>query len=242
MLIGLCGRAGVGKDTAAVVLREVSGGTVASIAFADPMKRFVAEIYDWDRERLWGPSENRNAPDPRYRKVLERLVSNDPDENRTETFFGEGLTAREALQKLGTEWARAIYPDTWVDYAIRVANRLFDGTHSYDPAIGPYPKLDAGSKRTVIEHVAITDVRFANEAAAIKKAGGVLWKIDRPGAGLQGAAGAHASERGLDGIPGDLVLDNHRSLADFRERVQLAYIDLQNDVEAGRFPGNASRR
>jgi hypothetical protein len=43
----------------------------------------------------------------------------------------------------------------------------------------------------------ITDVRFDNEALAIIERGGVIVKIIRPDAGLDGAEGAHVSEKGV---------------------------------------------
>ena len=42
--------------------------------------------------------------------------------------------------------------------------------------------------------VVITDCRFINEAEAIRAAGGVVWRIVRPGAGAQGGISGHASE------------------------------------------------
>lgn len=49
----------------------------------------------------------------------------------------------------------------------------------------------------------ITDCRFANEAQAIRDAGGIVVRITRPdNVGLTGSAAAHESEQG---IPDDLV-------------------------------------
>ncbi len=89
-IIGLTGRAGAGKDTVADCLVQHHG--YAKHAFADPFKRFCQEVFGFTREQLWGPSELRNAPDPRW----------------------DGLTPRRALQQLGTEWGRAMHPDLWV--------------------------------------------------------------------------------------------------------------------------------
>ncbi len=83
------------------------------------------------------------------------------------------LTPRYALQTLGTQWGRACYENVWIDYAIRTAQeRLADEW--------PY--------------VVIPDVRFANELAAIKAAGGRVFRIERQGAGLTGEAAQHVSE------------------------------------------------
>ena len=43
-------------------------------------------------------------------------------------------------------------------------------------------------------------MRFLNEVDAIRAAGGHVWKIERPGAGLSGAEAQHASEQEQNSI------------------------------------------
>ena len=221
MIIGFCGGAGAGKDTAAGFLAK--DRAFARIAFADPMKRFCAEMFGWYEDELWGASALRNRPDPRYRRTRERLVSNDPDENRVETYLDPGLSPREALQTLGTEWGRRCYPDVWVDYAMRVAKRLVEDPRS------AY-KRDEGVVHTDYlsdiprAGVAITDVRFANEVAAIRKAGGRVILLKRSGEsrGLTPAQQNHPSEVELRSIPlreFDAVIENEGTLDRLREEV-----------------------
>ncbi len=158
MILGIAGAAGSGKTTVANVLAE-RGWAVVSLA--DPMKRICQDVFGWSHDRLWGPSECRNTPDPRW----------------------EGLTARHALQTLGTEWGRAMHPDVWVRMAIREAR---------------------DHRRTVVP-----DVRFQNELDAIRDAGGRMLRVERPGmVALTGAAAAHASEAGaLTGVSCTIVND-----------------------------------
>jgi hypothetical protein len=93
------------------------------------------------------------------------------------------MTVREFLQKLGTAVRKEIDPDFWV-------KALFN---TYD------------------DLVIIADVRFPNEAEAIKARGGKLIRIERPGAG----AGNHISETALDDYKGwDIVIDNVGTLED----------------------------
>jgi hypothetical protein len=95
-----------------------------------------------------------------------------------------GKTPRQAMQWLGTEWGRhLIGPDFWVAAWGEMADDLL-----------------ANDCFVVVE-----DVRFANEAAAIWKRGGMLVRIDRAGAGSASGAG-HESER-LD-FPYDARLTN----------------------------------
>lgn len=82
---------------------------------------------------------------------------------------GSPLTYRHALQTLGTEWGRdCIFADLWVLLGIQKAM-------NYHRAV-------------------ITDGRFPNEWRQIKISDGQVWHIERPGAGLSGAAANHASE------------------------------------------------
>lgn len=98
MIIGLVGHAGSGKDTVADMLgwRRMS--------FAEPMKRFCMEMFDWTEEQVFGASALRSVPDPRY-------IRED----------GGELTPRFALQTLGTEWGRKCCPGIWVQYCLRKA-------------------------------------------------------------------------------------------------------------------------
>ncbi|MFD2248977.1 hypothetical protein FHS82_001094 [Pseudochelatococcus lubricantis] len=76
-----------------------------------------------------------------------------------------GQTPRHAMQTLGTEWGRAlIAPDLWIN-AWRAT--MPDG------------------------HIVVDDIRFANEADAVRDVGGIVVRIDRPGV----QPGTHASER-----------------------------------------------
>ncbi len=176
-LIGLVGKAGSGKDSAAAMIPGAR-----RFSFADPLKEFCRDVFGWDRETLWGPSELRNKPDPRYVR---------PD--------GTLLTPRYALQQLGTQWGRDCCPDVWALAGVRRAQ-------------------ESGASVAVF-----TDCRFVNEAFAISAAGGEVWRIVRPGAGLADSAGAHASELEQDSPNMDVLIDrtiyNTGSLEDLRAAI-----------------------
>lgn len=107
-----------------------------------------------------------------------------------ETFGWEQLKKMSAglrplMQRFGTEVGRDMFgPDFWVNLAI--------------------DSIPDGSK------IVFTDVRFPNEANAVKVIGGQVWRIDRPGIS---AANAHISERALDGHDFDHRLSNEGTLA-----------------------------
>lgn len=222
MILGLCGLAGAGKDTVADFLVKDHG--FVKVAFADPLKRICKEVFDFTDQQLWGPSSERNKSDERYpRQVSCHWSRTEGSEPFTCQYCGERtesavammeracparafLTPRHALQQLGTEWGRECYPNIWAEYALRVADKLLhksgilrsvhyhydqmDGLQSTSVPLGPKPK-----------GVVIPDVRFQSEVDAIRTAGGFVWKIERPTAGLQGAAAAHVSEQEHLSIP-----------------------------------------
>lgn len=89
---------------------------------------------------------------------------------------GTFLSPRQALQKLGTEWGRACFADVWAELGARRALRLM--------AEG--------------KNVVFTDCRFVNEAAAIVKAGGEVWRIRRDAADFPVAT--HLSETEMNTV------------------------------------------
>ncbi len=97
------------------------------------------------------------------------------DRSRKEKALGWiSCSPRRLLQTLGTDWGRnMIHPEIWVMATMQRA----------DVAAGD---------------ICITDVRFPNEAEAIKARGGLVWRVVRPCVGvLSGEAAAHESERGI---------------------------------------------
>jgi hypothetical protein len=110
------------------------------------------------------------------------------------------LTPRHALQRLGTEWGRACYENTWIDLALRTARVLLDGWHAYSPLHGLIQRYSPS-----IRGIVLSDIRFPNEVHAIRAAGGRLWRTTH-GEGLSGVAGMHESERYVDALEVDGVV------------------------------------
>lgn len=102
----------------------------------------------------------------------------------------EGLTPRLALQQLGTEFGRAMHPDVWVRLALARAAEL--------------------------ENCCIPDVRFPNEVAAIRAAGGRVVCVERPAIGTRREVWRqHASEQ--QALEFDLRLPNAGSLLELQQ-------------------------
>lgn len=131
-------------------------------------------------------------------------------------------TVREFLQQLGTEAIRnGLHQNAWVNALMSEYKDLrwvskaawdFETTGRFDPKddLPIYPSW------------VITDVRFGNEAQAIKDRGGVVWTINRPG--YKGTG--HESETALKNWPFDATIDNNDDL-DHLETVVAVTLDLQ---------------
>lgn len=100
-----------------------------------------------------------------------------------------GPEVRRLQQVLATEVGQnMISPALWTDLAARHIAELRDAGHP----------------------VAVADVRFAGEADLVRRLGGTVVRVLRPGARLHGTAASHAGER-LDLTP-DLTLLNDGDL------------------------------
>jgi hypothetical protein len=82
---------------------------------------------------------------------------------------------------------------------------------------GEWRRDDAPTGR--YKGVVISDVRFKNEVDAIFKAGGSVWRIERPGAGLQGVAAKHVSETEQTLISCAYIVNNVLGLDNLEELV-----------------------
>lgn len=219
-IIGICGVAGAGKSTSAGFLVAERG--LVEISLADEMKRICRTVYGFTEEQLWGPSEMRNAPDERFVREVEI---------RGGEQCVEYLTPRYALQKLGTEWGRHCYVDTWVDIVIRTAEKLLSHARIEGTRVPQYTYTAPGGLVGIrphagmapIEGVVVADVRYPNEALAIQKAGGKVFKLSRRAAGLGGTAGSHTSETSIGRVQEDVLICNDGTLGELRERVLVVY-------------------
>ena len=118
-----------------------------------------------------------------------------------------GLSPRQVLQTLGTECMRAHFAaDVWI--------------RSFDMWLETLPADTPG--------VVVPDVRFVNEADAIRARGflGEVWRVYRPGA--QSHVNHHISEIALDGYRDfSRFVDNNATLDDLRSRIDMIALSLR---------------
>jgi hypothetical protein len=222
-LIAVSGHAGVGKDTVADFLVKQYG--FVKIALADPLKRICRDVFDFDDGQLWGPSELRNEEDLRFvRQKKGCLGTSDGQPVPKRDIY---LTPRYALQTLGTEWGRDCYKDIWIEYGLRVATKLLDGSGTYNAKDGfvEHGPLEENEVAPVVPGVVFSDFRFKNEFEAVKKLNGVLLRIHRKAAEAQEVAGgvaSHASEAEQNDVDDDFfdfVVHNDGSKEDLNRTI-----------------------
>lgn len=119
-----------------------------------------------------------------------RTVVNRVGWDRAKTEYPE---IRSLLQRLGTEAGRdTLDPNLWV----------LMGEQKIEAANGP---------------VVVTDCRFPNETYMIRRRGGTLIWVDRPGVG---PANGHASEHSVSRADADIVIENKGTLDDLRSAAE----------------------
>ena len=107
-----------------------------------------------------------------------------------------GISGREFLQLFGTEIGRELLPRTIPNLKIEESIWIDIFTRRYRKACS-----DTTSTRPKI---VVSDVRFQNEASAIRKLGGILVRVKRTTANES----THSSESGISAIQCDYEIDN----------------------------------
>lgn len=200
LLIGLTGLARSGKTTAAEYLVNRHGFTIVSMA--DPLKEMakkldpiigVQDMTDGDGELMGGEAIH-----------LSEFLDDDGNflpSTTEDDVKREWPEYRRVLQKLGTDCIRSHDQDFWI--------KAFWETIA--------EKFDRGQERFVVP-----DVRFMNEAEAIKT--GKVWMapavrelvyVEREGL----VRGAHASEQWAGRMDESGVIENNGTLVELAEQL-----------------------
>lgn len=129
--------------------------------------------------------------------TIERKIEGDLKEHPCALLRGK--TPRYAMQTLGDEWGRQlIADDLWVE-------SLF-------------------TRATAVEKAVVPDVRYPNEAAAIARTGGSLWRVNAGGRVPDNEHSTHASETQVDSITVDLEILNEGTLFELSTAVRAALL------------------
>jgi hypothetical protein len=228
MLITINGEADNGKDFVADWLCERFN--LVKIGLADPIKRFLRHLFGFPVENLWGPSSVRNEEidaTPLWRTALSQLhtmheftVAIIPQsyglDLRAQAFLGlqnwftqlrksypEKLSARVALQTLGTEWGRTMHPDIWINYLFDKQLMHLAKGYVYTPTGGIQEHL---GPQEVKDGICIPDQRFQNELDAAIGKGAYTIRVRR--------LSRHREKRSNVGISGHVSETEQRKITD----------------------------
>lgn len=206
MIIGLNGYAKSGKDTVATMIQQLTA--VNNVTpwvikkYSDKLKRIASLLTGI-------PSESFEMQEVKESFLNEEWDTwgykgrNDGDgvmPKFTGDPYRKRMSVRELLQKLGTEAVRNnVHEEAWVNALMA----------DYKPS-----KMSEHSPSKWI----VTDVRFPNEAHAIKARGGIIVRVNRSGIG---PINNHPSETSLNNWDFDYIIENNGTLEDLRNTVEL---------------------
>ena len=124
-----------------------------------------------------------------------------------------GVTYRLALlvDALGWEVFKDTYPE------VRALLQRC-GTDAGRKVLGDDVWVNAAMAGLPPGDVVVSDVRFPNEADAIRAGGGFIVRVERPG--YTAPEGAHASETAMDGYPHDYAIHNGGTLEQLHEQAR----------------------
>lgn len=210
MIIGITGKAQSGKDTACRIVQLINTVDYDCACLEGEGEKYILDNVDsilpmtcmWEKHAFADKLKECASTIlgvPRFMfesGEFKESFTSLPLSNKE----GEPMTNREFLQYFGTEVGRSIDKDLWIKALM----------YSYS--------------RDKESHWIVPDVRFPNEADAIRNAGGVLWKIERDGSG----AGNHISEKLIDDIMVDIIIENNLDMKYYIKAITLAYNDTMN--------------
>ena len=227
MIIGINGYSGSGKDTAGIIIQYLQSETKIPLktvlAKAPNHEWWLEERSGWEIKKWAGKLKDiasmltgipkHNFEDQEFKKTLLGpewgTVTLNPL-NSIPVFadieFNSLITVREFLQTLGTDAIRDnLHENTWVNALMA----------DYKPK--KVMNKSGFFVDDVMSKWIITDTRFPNEAEAIKKADGIIIRIERPGVK---PINPHPSETSLDKWDFDYVIVNDGSLADLTKKIK----------------------
>jgi hypothetical protein len=196
--VALSGRANVGKNTAANLLAEhlCSGKDEPydMLAFADPIKRMVEELFPWaEKKCLYGPSKLRN-------NIIPRAINKQ----------GAPLTYRQALIDIGT-LGRSYKSDIWID---NMDNRIKNLSEDRSIILQDF----SGCGYRPIKALVITDLRFVNEMEYLKSKGFFIIRLLRDTDQVINH-GTETEQEKIRDDEFDLVIDNNSTLENLTKQI-----------------------
>lgn len=191
-IIGISGRIRAGKDTTGHILQLLDAKLPYRVDIALENYQFET-LSKWKIKKFAGKLKEIGGI---LTGVSPALFEDQEFKNSSMGPLWNNMTYRTFLQRLGTEAVRMnIHTNAWVNATM--------------------------SDFTDADHWLVTDVRFPNEAQAIKDAGGIVIRVQRDSQENEDVSGLHESETALDDWNFDHIIRNYGTLQDLEQQVKL---------------------
>lgn len=191
-IIGLTGNPNAGKDTVAITLNRNYGFRV--VAFADALRLEIAESFGVG---IWQFRDRQGKEAKLFSLALGMSHSSAFKERMSA--LGHDLSTsrspRDVMRLWGTEFRRYDDPEYWV-------TQLED----------QISELARSGRRRIV----VTDVRFPNEAALIRRLGGEIWRVHR----FHTLASSHLSDTAMGNERIDRDVHNEGTLLQLEHEVE----------------------
>lgn len=209
MIIGLGHKKQVGKNTVANIICDLDNisyniDTVfEQHSFAHKLKQVASILFNVPIEN-WEDSDFKN-----------KFLGFDKD---------GVITPRVILQRIGESLRKGVDENIWVNALLNTSMLKVEEAKSNKGIEGDSAQEESIDRTITVKkklpNWIITDVRYPNEAEAIKSLGGILIRVDRE----TGYKDNHISETALDDYDGwDYIIDNNGTLEDLRNKVEELY-------------------
>lgn len=210
-IIGLTGPAGCGKDTVALLLATHAG--FAQLAFADAVRAQIFNAFQVD-ESLFTRRDLKELPtealaiarcaDDAFTGVMVKSFTL----HQLQTELHAPRSPRQIMRLWGTEYRRN---SCGSDYWTRILKA----------------RIHIQQQGQQYRHV-VSDVRFDNEAEAIRSMGGKIWQIKRPDLPLDTS---HSSETDGSRFKPEVVINNRHDMRHLQRLVMGAWFMAETGLQ-----------
>jgi hypothetical protein len=222
-LIGINGYANSGKDAVGIIIQYLNCTNVGNLTIEDVIEDYEAHQWWLEEQSEWEIKKYAG----KLKDIASHLTGIPIEDFEDQEFkkqnlgpqwtiHGMPMTVRQFLQRLGTDALRdGLHTNVWVNALFADYLPLEEEENVFNNQSKTI--FDDVIKKVTYPNWVITDVRFINEAKAIKDRGGIIIRIDRPGVT---AINNHPSETDLDNWKFDYKIVNNSDLISLKFNVK----------------------
>lgn len=205
-LIAFSGKKESGKSTSA---KRVEKWGYQPMSFAQPIKQICMDYFDLSQEDVYG--SQKEVVHPKWgttpRKIMQ-FVGTDLFRQKLGELIGDDLAGDFWINRFKKDYKKV----AWELALTRTHTQVDTGVVS----VSSPDQVKLGYKKV---NVVVDDVRFENEAKAIRDLGGKLIKIKRSDQSSVVVADDHVSEQELDDSLFDHIINNDGTLEELEDKI-----------------------